>query len=132
MKSTDLDCLFSELPKNPYHKIRLETKMFFQPSLLDNNKVQLSTVRCFPCPSSVGPPKISCRVFGILYHIVCNICDGKNDQVVYHNESGHNAYTRGGSHLKKYCMSIHSRVHHPEAEKRCTAEWRFSQCIELH
>ena len=55
---------------------------------------------------------------------MCSLCDGTNDQAVYHGESGHNAYTRGGEHLKEYraglttnCMSIHSRVHHPEADR---------------
>ena len=83
-----------------------------------------SDPQCFPCSSSVGPPKISCRVPGILYRIICSLCDGTNDQAVYHGESGHNAYTRGGEHLKEYraglttnCMSIHSRVHHPEADR---------------
>ena len=106
--------------------------------------VKCNDLECFPCSSSTRPPKISCRVPGIVYRIVCEICDSAGKQAVYHGESGHNAYTRGGEHQKEYkarlstnCMSIHSRVHHSgeavfiakssaNIRMNSGAEWRFN------
>ena len=75
---------------------------------------------CFPCSSSVGSPKLSCRTPGILYRIVCSVCEDSGKKVVYFGESGQNGYSRGRKHLQDFksgmtshCMTIHMKVHHP-------------------
>ena len=77
---------------------------------------------CFMCSTATGPLKLSCRVPGVLYTIVCVLCEesgGKSS--VYYGESGKNCYERGKKHLEQFkagnsshCMTIHSRVHHQD------------------
>ena len=79
---------------------------------------------CFPCSSSTGPVKISCRVPGVVYTIICVQCEQEGKKPFYFGESGKNAYERGKKHLDQFragsashCMTIHARVHHPDVPR---------------
>ena len=81
-------------------------------------------VRCFPCSSTTGPVKISCRVPGVVYSIVCILCETGGKEVFYFGETGKNCYERGKKHLENFnagvqshCMTIHARVHHEDVPK---------------
>ena len=79
---------------------------------------------CFPCSSTAGPVKLSCRVPGVVYTIICVICEAAGKDAVYFGESGKNAFSRGKKHMEDYragvsshCMVIHARVHHPQVQR---------------
>ena len=83
--------------------------------------------KCFPCSTSTGPLKVSCRTPGVVYSIVCVFCEEAGLEAIYFGESGHNCYTRGRKHLDDFhagitsnCMSIHARVHHPDEPRLAT------------
>ena len=74
---------------------------------------------CFPCSTSVGSMKVSCRTPGVLYQIICKLCEAEGKRSVYIGQSGKNSYSRGRKHLEDYkagssshCMSTHMKVHH--------------------
>ena len=76
---------------------------------------------CFPCSTADGPPQISCRTPGVLYNIVCRLCEHTGNSSVYYGESGKNCYARGKKHIEDFkartsshCMVIHAKVHHPD------------------
>ena len=77
------------------------------------------------CSTATGPLKLSCRVPGVLYTIVCVLSEEEGGKsAVYYGESGKNCYERGKKHLEQFkagnashCMTIHSRVHHHEAPR---------------
>ena len=69
-------------------------------------------------------PKVNCRKPGILYNIICVLCENAGIKAVYFGESGKNAYSRGKKHiedfqggLSSHCMTIHQKTHHPDAPK---------------
>ena len=70
---------------------------------------------CFMCSTATGPLKLSCRVPGVLYTIVCVLCEEEGGKsAVYYGESGKNCYERGKKHLEQFkagnashCMTIH-------------------------
>ena len=87
--------------------------------------------KCFPCSSSTGPMKLSCRTPGIVYNIICTVCEKEGIAAIYIGQSGKNAYTRGGEHVdlflagnSSHCMAIHHRVHHPDLP-RDTSHYRM-------
>ena len=77
---------------------------------------------CFPCSTNSDEGlKLSCRTPGIMYKIICTICEGAGKKVIYFGESGKNAYSRGKKHLEDFragltshCMTIHMKTHHPD------------------
>ena len=63
--------------------------------------------------------KVSCRTPGVLYQIICTLCEAEGKRSVYIGQSGKNSYSRGRKHLEDYkagssshCMSTHMKVHH--------------------
>ena len=53
---------------------------------------------CFPCSSSTDPIKISCRVPGVVYTIICLKCEQEGKKAVYFGESGKNAFEQCKKH----------------------------------
>ena len=81
-------------------------------------------LECFPCTSTKGPVRVSCRVPGVVYSIICVLCEADGKEAFYFGESGKNCYERGRKHLEQFnagvqshCMTIHARVHHGEVPK---------------
>ena len=68
--------------------------------------------------------RVSCRVPGVVYSIICVLCEADGKEAFYFGESGKNCYERGRKHLEQFnagvqshCMTIHARVHHGEVPK---------------
>ena len=84
------------------------------------------------CTTNIGPLKLICRTPGVVYSIVCTLCEEEGrGAAVYYGESGKNCYARGKKHLEDFrsgnsnhCMVIHARVHHPE-EARVVSHFKM-------
>ena len=80
---------------------------------------------CFVCSTNTGPLKVSCRSPGVVYTIICTLCEEEGrGMAVYYGQSGKNCYARGKKHLEDFksgdnshCMTIHAKVHHPNEQR---------------
>ena len=87
---------------------------------------------CFVCSTNVGPTKVSCRSSGVVYKIICTLCEKEGrGEAVYYGQSGKNCYARGKKHIEDFksgdsshCMTIHARVYHPD-ETRLVSNFRM-------
>ena len=63
-------------------------------------------------------------MLGVVYSIVCVLCEEEGKGSFYFGESGKNCFERGKKHLddfnasvSSHCMTIHAKVHHPDVAK---------------